>query len=311
MDPILAQMTTGSLDDEKLSALSKSLRAQSAVGGRLSTSSLDNIADAGKNLQESATKQAKDIGLQQSKTAQRKSQELMANNRLLATAAKAQSLAGERGMAKLSNAAIENIEGDAENLSNSSMMYGTWKPEYAAKTGTKITGKAGRTLASNFPIALEAGEFLGVLPEGESDRLIQSADWWALYDKYVNNIIRHDLFGSALTAPETELWEQSTIHPGMTAEQMDTRLAQMKLIDTRHRALKIMQLQATNVPREMIRVNYALDWSEEDLDNAKAIYDQTTEKIGKLAGQKSAEWSNVRNMSDEDLNAAIAARGGQ
>lgn len=38
-------------------------------------------------------------------------------------------------------------------------------------------------------------------------------DWWKQYDA-MNNIVRNQLFGSALTANEQRLWEQSVISPG-------------------------------------------------------------------------------------------------
>lgn len=47
---------------------------------------------------------------------------------------------------------------------------------------------------------------------GGGDRV----DWWADYNN-MNNAVRHNLFGSALTATEQTQWERSTITPGTAA----------------------------------------------------------------------------------------------
>lgn len=66
---------------------------------------------------------------------------------------------------------------------------------------------------------------------GASDRV----DWWADYNN-MNNAVRHNLFGSALTATEQAQWERSTITPGTSAPvarhmlETQNRLLQSALI---------------------------------------------------------------------------------
>lgn len=54
---------------------------------------------------------------------------------------------------------------------------------------------------------------------GESPR----ADWWARYYEQAN-VIRNQLFGSALTRTEAEAFERQSINPGMTGEMIRSRL---------------------------------------------------------------------------------------
>jgi hypothetical protein len=42
----------------------------------------------------------------------------------------------------------------------------------------------------------------------------ESAGWWQGYDRF-KNVVRNDLFGSALTKPETEAFEKADVNPGM------------------------------------------------------------------------------------------------
>lgn len=51
------------------------------------------------------------------------------------------------------------------------------------------------------------------------------ANWWQNYQEQTNQV-RHQLFGSALTAPEKAAFDKATIVPGMAPAQIRTRLAQ-------------------------------------------------------------------------------------
>lgn len=57
-------------------------------------------------------------------------------------------------------------------------------------------------------------------------------DWWKQYDA-MNNVVRHNLFGSALTKNEQYLWDRSTVNPGTTPSVARTRLdTQWKLLQS-------------------------------------------------------------------------------
>lgn len=54
-----------------------------------------------------------------------------------------------------------------------------------------------------------------------------AATWWQDYDRY-KNIVRNELFGSALTAAETEAFERSDINPNMDPRQIRLNLARQQ-----------------------------------------------------------------------------------
>lgn len=56
-----------------------------------------------------------------------------------------------------------------------------------------------------------------------------SAGWWQDYDRY-KNMVRHELFGSALTKGEQEAFMRADIGPGMTPEQITRNLATQKRV---------------------------------------------------------------------------------
>jgi hypothetical protein len=51
------------------------------------------------------------------------------------------------------------------------------------------------------------------------------SNWWQNYQEQTNNI-RHELFGSALTAPEKKAFDDATIVPGMAPAEIKRRLSQ-------------------------------------------------------------------------------------
>jgi hypothetical protein len=63
-------------------------------------------------------------------------------------------------------------------------------------------------------------------------KLAESATWWQGYDKY-KNVVRNDLFGSALTPSEQAQFEKADITPGMDPKIIRSNLAlQNRLIQT-------------------------------------------------------------------------------
>jgi hypothetical protein len=59
-------------------------------------------------------------------------------------------------------------------------------------------------------------EYTGI---GDKNRV----EWWKSYDM-MNNIVRHNLFGSALTRNEQALWDRATVNPGTTPDVARKRL---------------------------------------------------------------------------------------
>lgn len=90
----------------------------------------------------------------------------------------------------------------------------TFRDNFAGYGNSMIGGAAmlaGRTLPN------------AVLPQGTED----AAKWWQEYDRY-KNVIRNDLFGSALTATEKAAFEAADITPAMKPEIIKTNLAKQK-----------------------------------------------------------------------------------
>ena len=315
MDPFLAQMSMGEVPEEELRALAAALRGQSSTGGRLAASSLKNLQDQGQTMQKAAMLGAENTGLQEYRKKQveqsnldRQQRELESRRRAASDAATSKAIEG-RGMAKMSGSYMEKIRDEGEQFSKNKDIFERYRPEYSSKAGIAPLGEVGRFIASDYPTLGKVGEKLGIVPEGEVDRQQQSANWFADLDFYRNNPVRHALFGSALTEPERKLWRASTINENMDEETMNYRLSMMRLLDKKAQAYKIMQLRAEQVPEEMLRTNYGMDFSEEEMSNPRQVYDEVTELVQGLADQNTAAYSSARDLTDEELDAAIAAGG--
>lgn len=75
--------------------------------------------------------------------------------------------------------------------------------------------------------AMTAGRFL---PESiVGPNMTEGATWWQGYDRF-KNVVRNDLFGSALTTNEQAAFERADINAGMTPEQIRKNLATQQAI---------------------------------------------------------------------------------
>jgi hypothetical protein len=111
----------------------------------------------------------------------------------------------------LSMGDIEKLTKKGQQFENVNRYAETFKDENAGY------GRGGETtmwLARNLPI------LTGPKTEG-------SATWWQDYDRY-KNIVRNELFGSALTAAETEAFEKSDINPNMSPALIRQNLARQQ-----------------------------------------------------------------------------------
>ncbi|WP_316234233.1 hypothetical protein [Bradyrhizobium sp. SZCCHNR1098] len=86
-----------------------------------------------------------------------------------------------------------------------------FKPDYAG-SGSATIGDVKNWAARQFNI-------------GNTD----AADWWQSYQGYQNKV-RHELFGSALTATEAAQWERQSINPGMAPDRIKANLARQREI---------------------------------------------------------------------------------
>lgn len=104
--------------------------------------------------------------------------------------------------------------------------------------------------------AMTAGRYL---PEGIAGKdAAEGAAWWQQYDRY-KNVIRNELFGSALTATEQSAFERADISPGMDPGQIKKNLAMQKQIAENGLKRKANALIQSGYDPNAISAAYGLD----------------------------------------------------
>lgn len=107
---------------------------------------------------------------------------------------------------------ITKLSEEGGKFADLSRFGDTFKDDYA---GRPIIGEARNWVGRN-------------LPSGMVDQSAQDgAAWWQGYDRF-KNVVRNELYGSALTAPEKASFEKADITPGMNPEQIRKNLAIQK-----------------------------------------------------------------------------------
>lgn len=80
----------------------------------------------------------------------------------------------------------------------------------------------------------EVGDIDNFIKKNLSGDKTGAADWWATYQSKAN-LVRHKLFGSALTATEKSEWDKAAINPGMRPEVIQANLKRQEEME--HRAV--------------------------------------------------------------------------
>lgn len=111
----------------------------------------------------------------------------------------------------LPSSAVNKLSTAMETADAYEGFVGTWKDDFAGPVGAgsgvaKITNTLGR---------------YAPFETGYEDQ----ANWWQQYNAQANKI-RNELFGSALTASESKLFEEANVTPGMKPDMITKRLAQ-------------------------------------------------------------------------------------
>lgn len=89
----------------------------------------------------------------------------------------------------------------------------------------KFEDRFGGYLPGTGDISMKAGRYL---PEGLAGKdRAEGAAFWQEYDRY-KNVVRNELFGSALTVGETKAFAQADIDPSMQPAQIRKNLARQK-----------------------------------------------------------------------------------
>jgi hypothetical protein len=109
---------------------------------------------------------------------------------------------------------ITKLSEEGGKFANLNTFGETFKPEFAGRT---ILGDTANIAGRNLPEAVVG------------KTVAEGASWWQGYDRY-KNVVRNELFGSALTAPEKAAFEQADISPRMDPAQIKKNLATQKAI---------------------------------------------------------------------------------
>lgn len=97
------------------------------------------------------------------------------------------------------------------------------------------------------------------LPSEVTDPSAQrGATWWQDYNKY-RSVVRNELYGSALTAPERRDFERADINPGMTPKQIKANLKIQKGLTQKAVERKATALVNEGYSGETVRRAFGLD----------------------------------------------------
>jgi len=160
--------------------------------------------------------------------------------------------------AKPRNMSINDITKLSEEGGKFSQVAGfgeTFKPEYAGykvKAVGELANMAGRNLPSS------------MVPEN----VAKGADWWQGYDRY-KNVIRNDLFGSALTKSEIAAFESADITPGMDPGIIQKNLARQRTIIETGLQRKASAMVEAGYEPAAIGKAYGLDLSKLGVEGKK------------------------------------------
>lgn len=103
---------------------------------------------------------------------------------------------------------------------------------------------------------MTAGRYL---PEGVVGKTrAEAASYWQEYDRY-KNVVRNELFGSALTAGETKAFAQADVDPSMQPDQIRKNLARQKEIVEAGLKRKASAMIASGYSPDAIGKAYGVD----------------------------------------------------
>lgn len=118
---------------------------------------------------------------------------------------------------QMSVADITKLSDEGGKFANINGFIDTFKPTYAGK-GLGVIGEAQNFAGRNLPAVTD-----------NLKHNAEQATWWQSYDRY-KNVVRHDLYGSALTTSEQAAFDKADINPGMQPEQVQKNLAIQKQV---------------------------------------------------------------------------------
>lgn len=277
MDPYMAMMGQP-LDEERRMALAQALRGTAASGGALSTSSIGEVSNQGRLMQAQAQDAAQVIGQRDLQREQLAAQERMSLARTMAMLDR--SKGDDDPFNKITSSEREKIGAEMTANQRQSFLIDSWSPKFQQRT----LGKVGLA-------AVNMG-----LPVGGFE---DAVSFWKNYAQWENQV-RNQLFGSALTAQESALWERATLNPNLSESVAKDYMKTQNLLVQKAQALQAANKIAMGWPKDIIKRTYPMVPSSayEDLD---AFAAQKSQEAKDFFEQKAVLRSGL-DFEDENLD---------
>jgi hypothetical protein len=320
-DNINALLGMGLSPQDDMTALANSLRGEQGMGDYYSMSTLAPISQLGKTMQGRSTDAANRGGvLKQSMLKQAADEERRQAALTLAAANRDQdykrglerdtklqenrvSLAKTKAAMKPkkvdefetgTGSERQKFEKMAEDAMVQQSIFKGFDPEYANSFTDPISGDQ----IEGFPFVGELENTLSrVAPILTSEKQQAKAKWWSDYRKYYENIERHGLFGSALTAGETGIWKASNINENMTKEQVQAGLDKMnEVIEMKKKHAQDVNLSKNWSPN-YVNTTLGIDAELQGQEQAAEVIDGAIDLSTAPEGLDQLEWDL---FSDEE-----------
>lgn len=248
MDPYQALMSMEDIPEEQLRMLAQQLRGTAATGGQLSTSTIEPVQAQARLMQTQANQQAQNVGLQNFRKKQLAQMKEMNDDdnkyRLTAAMAKARGdVDGKDWVNKPSASALTKFEDEAKKVGSVDMLVSSFRPEFVGSI--PMGGLAENWMTDN------------LLGDNASETMKRQAEFWRNFNRYYNNIERHELFGSALTAPETAAWKAANVGPNASASEVQRAMETLDSISKKLAAKSSLNALNKNYSPKYVYDNYA------------------------------------------------------
>jgi len=300
MNPLEALMSMEDIPPEKLRLIADQLRGRMGDGGALSTSTIGPVAEQGASMQKEGLLNASGIGDMNYRKESLKQQKADSLLRAASAARSASSKASERKFHKPSGTSTQKYEDKANTIANIEGQLSRWKPDYV----------------SSLPLTGPIEEFMGrtnFVPS--TDKQEEMAAWWSDWKRDYENIVRHDLFGSALTNSEKEEWKKANIGSNMDPEVIASKMETLK---------RLNNLAAARSVRSAINKDWDPTYALEEYEGVVPDYvlEEGRGGLDRWVKQSREEYNapspiqdrgtggptKLQDLSDEEFNALLQSR---
>ena len=301
MSPLEAMMSMEDIDPEKLRMLAEQMRGRASDGGALSTSTIGPVAEQGAFMQKEGMLQAGNIGDMQYRKEALKAQKADSLLRAVSAARTAAGKAKETKFHKASGTATQKYEDKANTIANIQGLVNRWSPDYV----------------SSLPMSGPIEEFMGrnnLIPS--TDKQEEMAAWWSDWKRDYENIVRHDLFGSALTQSEKEEWKKANISSNMDPEIIASKMATLQRLNSLAASRSVRSaINKDWDPRyaleeyEGVVPDYVMEEGRGGLDRWVRESRQSYGAPSPIQERGKGGPTTLQDLSDDEFNALLQSRG--